>query len=104
LLVPARTRSRLGTIEDARKDGLLGRLRRAEGQVKGIQRMVEEGRYCIDILQQIAAVNEALRAAAKDVLRNYLESCATHAIRSGSEAQAQRVYDEISENFFKFAR
>jgi CsoR family transcriptional regulator, copper-sensing transcriptional repressor len=95
---------RLATIEDARKQRLLTRLRKAEGQVKGIQRMVEEGRYCVEILQQIAAADEALRATAKEVLRNYLENCATTAIRSGDADEAQTVYDEITENFFRFAR
>ena len=99
-----RTRVQRGTIEEKRREPLLDRLRRAEGQVRGIQRMVEEGRYCVDILQQLAAVNEALRGAAKDVFRNYLENCATHALRSGKPDDAQRVYDEISENFLKFAR
>lgn len=96
--------TRLVTIDEARKRKLLMRLRKAEGQVKGIQRMVEEGRYCVEILQQIAAADEALKATAKDVLRNYLENCATTAIRYGGEAEARRVYDEITENFFRFAR
>ena len=96
--------TRLVTIDEARKHKLLTRLRKAEGQVKGIQRMVEEGRYCVEILQQLAAADEALKATARDVLRNYLENCATTAIRSGSASEAQRVYDEITENFFRFAR
>lgn len=96
--------TRLVTLGAERKQRLLTRLRKAEGQVKGIQRMVEEGRYCVEILQQIAAADEALRATAKDVLRNFLENCATNAIRSGDEKEAERVYDEITENFFRFAR
>ncbi len=95
---------RLVTVDEVRKQKLLTRLRRAEGQVKGIQRMGGGGRYCVEILQQIAAADEALRATAKDVLRNYLENCATTAIRSGDEREAQRTYDEITENFFRFAR
>lgn len=95
---------RLATLSDARKDHFLRRLRRIEGQVRGLQRMVEEERYCVEILQQIAAAMEALRTTAKDVLRNYLETCATNAIRSGDEAEARRVYDEVTETFFRFAR
>jgi DNA-binding FrmR family transcriptional regulator len=99
-----RGRPRLVTIEDAARQRLLLRLRRVEGQVKGVQKMVTEGRYCIDVLEQLSAVDQAVRSTAKAVLSNYLRTCATNALRSGDSAEAQRVYQEITDNFFRFAR
>ena len=72
----------------------LNRLRRIEGQVRGLQRMVEEERYCADILTQVASVQEALRAVGKELLRNHLRHCATQAIRRGG-ADADAMYDEL---------
>jgi DNA-binding FrmR family transcriptional regulator len=86
-----------------RKRELLTRLRRVEGQVRGLQGMVEEGRYCVEILQQISATVQALNGVSKAVLSNYLETCATAAIRSGDPAAAKRVYAEITD-LFRFAR
>jgi DNA-binding FrmR family transcriptional regulator len=72
----------------------LTRLRRIEGQVRGIQRMIEEDRYCADILTQVSSVHEALRAVARELMRNHLKHCATAAIRS-SDAEAEAMYDEL---------
>lgn len=77
------------------------RLQAIEGQVRGLQRMVDEGRHCIDLLTQIASVQEALSQVGKLVLRNYLETCASKGIRSGN---AQEVYDEIMEIVYKFVK
>jgi CsoR family transcriptional regulator, copper-sensing transcriptional repressor len=82
----------------------LKRLKRIEGQVRGVQRMVEEDRYCADIMVQIAAINEALRAVARELLRNHMRHCATEAIRSGSSKSAEETYAELSDLFAKFAR
>src|SRR5580693_3321403 len=71
----------------------LRRLRRLEGQIRGLQRMVEEDRYCTDILTQVSSVQEALRAVARGLMRNHLTHCATHAIRSGSPEDRQAMYD-----------
>lgn len=76
------------------KDRNLKRLRRIEGQVRGLQRMVEEERYCPDILTQLSSVHEALRAVGREVLRNHLKHCATKAIRS-SDDDAEQMYDEL---------
>ena len=78
-----------------KKEEVLNRLRRIEGQVRGIQRMVEDDRYCGDILSQFASVQQALRGASGMVTRNHLETCVTDAIRSGSPEAAERTYDEI---------
>jgi len=70
------------------------RLRRIEGQVRGLQKMVEEDRYCADILTQISSVQEALRSVSRELMRNHLKHCATGAIRTGGE-EADQMYDEL---------
>ena len=85
------------------KDQLLKRLRRIEGQVRGLQRMVEEDRYCADILTQISSVHEALRAVGRELMRNHLKHCASSAIRSG-EDDAEAMYDELIEMMYKHSR
>jgi DNA-binding FrmR family transcriptional regulator len=92
----------MGIAEATRKD-LLTRLARIRGQVEGIGRMIEEERYCPDILQQFAAVHAALRSAEKELLTNHLERCATHAISEGGEA-ADEVRREIVDLFHRFVR
>lgn len=76
------------------------RMSRIEGQVRGVSRMLGEQRPCIEVLQQLASVQSALRGVTKEVLRNYLERCATDAIRSGDSA----VYDELMEAIYKYAK
>lgn len=90
-------------IAEGTKNDLDRRLARIRGQVGGIARMVEDERYCPDILQQFAAVHSALRAAEKELLLNHLERCATHAIEEGGDA-ATRVRQEIADLFMRFAR
>ena len=85
------------------KDRNLKRLRRIEGQVRGLQKMVEEDRYCADILTQISSVHEALRAVGRELMRNHLKHCATSAIRGG-ESEAEAMYDELVEMMFKHSR
>src|SRR5271155_1952486 len=82
----------------------LRRLRRIEGQMRGLQRMVEEDRYCADILTQLSSAQEALRAVARALMRNHLAHCATHAIRTGSEEERHAMYDELLEMIYKNAR
>lgn len=65
------------------RENALRRLKSVEGQIRGLQRMLEEDRYCIDILTQLASTQEALRSISKVILRNYLETCATDNITSG---------------------
>lgn len=73
----------------------LKRLRRIEGQVRGLQRLVAEERYCADILVQLSSVQEALRAVARELMRNHLRHCASEAIRDGSASRAEAMYDEL---------
>ena len=79
------------------------RLRRIEGQVRGLQKMVEEDRYCADVLTQISSVQEALRAVARELMRNHLKHCATAAIKEGPE-EAEAMYDELVGLFYKNLR
>lgn len=79
----------------------LRRLKRIEGQVRGLQRMVEEERYCADILTQLSSVQEALRAVGRELMRNHLKHCATAAIRSGD---ADPMYDELIDLMYKHVR
>jgi DNA-binding FrmR family transcriptional regulator len=81
----------------------LRRLRRIEGQVRGLQKMVEEDRYCADVMTQISSVHEALRAVGRELMRNHLKHCATAAIRDG-HAKADAMYDELVEMMYKHSR
>jgi DNA-binding FrmR family transcriptional regulator len=90
-------------VDPAIKERNLKRLRRIEGQVRGLQRMVEEDRYCADVMTQIASVHEALRAVGRELMRNHLRHCATEAIRSTDE-RAEAMYDELLELMYKHVR
>lgn len=76
-------------VDPSTKDANLKRLRRIEGQVRGIQRMIDEERYCTDIVTQISSIENALRAVSRELVRNHLRHCASHALRSpGKNADA----------------
>jgi DNA-binding FrmR family transcriptional regulator len=81
----------------------LRRLRRIEGQVRGLHKMVEEDRYCADIMTQISSVHEALRAVGRELMRNHLMHCATSAIKEG-HGKADAMYDELVEMMYKHSR
>jgi len=81
----------------------LKRLRRVEGQVRGLQQMVQDERYCADVLTQIASVHEALRSAGRELMRNHLRHCTTAAIKSGAE-DAEVMYDELLELMYRRVR
>jgi CsoR family transcriptional regulator, copper-sensing transcriptional repressor len=78
----------------------LKRLRRIEGQVRGLQRMVEDDRYCADVMMQISSVQEALRGVGRELMRNHLKHCASTAIRA-SDAEANEMYDELIDLMYK---
>ena len=79
------------------------RLRRIEGQVRGLQKMVEEDRYCADVMTQISSVHEALRSVGRELMRNHLKHCTTAAIKAGS-AEAEPMYDELVDLLYKHSR
>ncbi len=80
------------------------RLNRIEGQIKGVKKMVEEGRYCVEVLGQLSAVHEALRGVGKIIMRNYLGNCVTSSLRSGSSKKAKETYSELMDVIYKFAK
>src|ERR1700746_1127228 len=77
------------------KDSALKRLGRIEGQVRGLARMIEQDRYCIDIVTQIAAVRAALRRTEEEILRDHVAHCVEGAIASGDQAQQRRKIAEL---------
>lgn len=91
-------------VDPELKASNLRRLRRIEGQIRGLQRMVEEDRYCADVLTQVSSAQEALRAVARALMRNHLTHCAAQAIRTGSAEEQQAMYDELLEMIYKNAR
>jgi DNA-binding FrmR family transcriptional regulator len=88
-------------ISEERKAEATSRLNRIEGQIRGLKKMVDDGRPCVEVLTQLASVQEALRGLTKLMMRNYLENCATEAIRSKA---GDDIYDELMEVIFKFSR
>jgi DNA-binding FrmR family transcriptional regulator len=86
------------------KSSNLKRLRRIEGQIRGLQKMVAEDRYCADIVIQISSVQEALRGVGRALMQNHLRHCATEAIRHGDEKQASAMYSELLELIYKHLR
>jgi CsoR family transcriptional regulator, copper-sensing transcriptional repressor len=86
------------------KDDLVRRLHRIEGQVRGIERMVVEERYCIDVLTQIAAVSTALEAVALAILDDHVTHCVAGALASGDEREARAKTDELLAAVRRFAR
>src|SRR5215510_6041944 len=86
------------------KQSNLKRLRRIEGQIRGLQKMVEEDRYCADIIVQVSSVQEALRGVGRALMRNHLRHCASHAIQHGTKAEAHEMYDELLELVYRHLR
>jgi DNA-binding FrmR family transcriptional regulator len=86
------------------KDALVKRLHRIEGQVRGIEKMVTEDRYCIDILTQIGAVSTALESLGFQILDQHVKHCVAGALASGDEAEAQAKADELLEAVHRFAK
>lgn len=89
-------------IDEGIRTKTLGRLRRIEGQVQGLQRMIEADAYCVDILLQISAVQGALEQVQKLLLGRHIESCVTDALRSGSKGDRQKKIDELLDVFARF--
>ena len=86
------------------KEQLLKRLARIEGQVRGLSRMIDEDRYCIDVLTQLSAVETALEAVAVKVLEEHVQHCVAGALASGDEQQAREKSRELLEAVQRFAR
>jgi DNA-binding FrmR family transcriptional regulator len=82
-------------VDPELKENNRKRLRRIEGQVRGLQKMVEDDRYCADVIVQIASVQEALRGVARNLMKNHLHHCAAKALRSAKKEEAGAMYDEL---------
>jgi DNA-binding FrmR family transcriptional regulator len=100
---PVNGRKAVGVDQEIKVSNLK-RLRRIEGQVRGLQKMVEGDRYCADIVVQIASVQEALRSVGRELLKNHLHHCAAEAIRHGDEEEASAMYDELLELIYRHLR
>jgi DNA-binding FrmR family transcriptional regulator len=83
---------------------LLSRLARIEGQVRGIVRMVEEERYCIDVLNQLEAIKAALCRVETEVLKGHAAHCVAHAIQSGNARDQKQKFDELVELFSRYGK
>ena len=83
------------SMQTETKVAVLKRLSRIEGQVRGVARMVEEDRYCIDVVTQISAVRAALRRAEEEILRDHVAHCVEHAIASGDKKDQRQKVAEI---------
>jgi CsoR family transcriptional regulator, copper-sensing transcriptional repressor len=91
-------------VDPALKETNQKRLRRIEGQIRGLEKMVEEDRYCADIITQIAAAQEALRGVARNLMKNHLHHCAAKALRSAKKEEADAMYDELLSLIYKHLR
>lgn len=88
----------------AHKDALITRLHRVEGQVRGIERMVKDDRYCIDILTQLGAVKTALDSLGFEILNDHVNHCVTRAITSGDQEEAAAKTEELLAAVQRFAK
>ncbi len=91
-------------VDPLLKQANQNRLRRIEGQIRGLQKMVEEDRYCADIITQVASVQEALRGVARNLMKNHLHHCAAKALRSGKKTKTEAMYDELLELIYAHLR
>ena len=96
------TTEQYGYVAD--KPALIKRLHRIEGQVRGVEKMVDDERYCIDILTQIAAVTTALETVGLRILDEHVRHCVTYALASGDETEAKTKTDELLAAVQRFAR
>jgi DNA-binding FrmR family transcriptional regulator len=98
------SRRKASAVTPELKEANLKRLKRIEGQIRGLQKMVDEDRYCPDIMIQLSAVQEALRTVGRSLMQNHLQHCVTHAVQKGSAADVQSTYNELMELVYKYAR
>jgi CsoR family transcriptional regulator, copper-sensing transcriptional repressor len=92
------------SVDPDAKHTIVSRLKRIEGQVRGLQKMIEDERYCADVLMQLSSVQEALRGVGRTLLHNHLKHCVTEVIRSEGPEHADAVYNELMELMYRNAR
>ena len=86
------------------KEAIIKRLNRIEGQVKGIQKMVDEERYCIDILTQISAIRSAINRVGNIILENHIKGCVSNSIKDGETQESEELISELMETINKFTK
>lgn len=86
------------------KQAIMKRLNRIEGQVKGIQKMVEDERYCVDILVQISAIRSAINKVGNIILENHIKGCVSSSIKEGDSEQSEKVISELMNTIDKFTK
>jgi len=86
------------------KEAALKRLKRIEGQVRGVSKMVEEDRYCMDVLMQIAAIQQALRGVSRELMHKHLEHCVHDAVAKGDQGRERELYNEMLDLIYKYSR
>src|SRR5882672_5499087 len=89
------TEKKAAGVDPEIKEANQKRLRRIEGQVRGLQKMVKEDRYCADVIMQIASVQEALRGVARNLMKNHMRHCAAKAIAGGKKEEKESMYEEL---------
>ncbi|MBI4114972.1 MAG: metal-sensitive transcriptional regulator [Candidatus Omnitrophica bacterium] len=82
----------------------LERLRKIEGQIRGVQKMIEEGRYCVDLLQVLGSIQGAIEKVENQILKRHLEGCVSEAVKSGSPRARNEKFNEIVELIAKFRK
>ncbi len=87
-----------------RADEIRRRLRAIEGQVRGVSKMIDDDRPCLETLMQVSAAQEALSQVGKLVTRNYMEKCLSEAIRTGTDEERARAYDDLMDVIYKYRR
>ena|SRR5579871_2528946 len=92
------------SVDPEIKESNRNRLRRIEGQIRGLQKMVEEDRYCPDVIVQIASVQEALRGVARNLMKNHLQHCAARTLKNGRAEERDALYEELLELIYKHLR
>jgi DNA-binding FrmR family transcriptional regulator len=92
------------SVDPEIKHAISTRLRRIEGQVRGLQKMIEEERYCADVLVQLSSVQEALRGVGRGLLHNHLKHCISEAARTEDPAHAEEMYDEFMDLTYRSIR
>jgi DNA-binding FrmR family transcriptional regulator len=88
-------------IDSKTEQNIAARLKRIEGQIRGIQKMIDEGRYCVDVVMQITAAESALHGVAEIVLKNHLQTCVRTAFRSEDGGECQEKVDELMKVYGK---
>lgn len=91
-------------LDDDEKTRLLARLKRCEGQTRGVMRMVEEDKYCVDVMTQVAAIQGALAEVSKKLLSSHLDTCVRKAMEKGKPGDRTRVLDELQDLFARYGR